>query len=223
MKVIEQASFEQEVGRVVECMRCAVLSCERFDGVKVGLLGSAALAYYQLLRGIGPVWWKEWPPGDFDFFLVGPRSKHGCEMAAVQVVRHFVASLEHPEKVVWNRFAVQHTGRGVVHVNNLLFESTKVQITECPMCTKLEDVAAAFDIDVCRVIYEPTEKKFHAIEASTKENIANGRAAVDSIYFEEEGHPSAVEVGRISQTLKRMRKHSERGFEFTGVKGVHFS
>lgn len=80
-------------------------------------------------------------------------------------------------------------------------------------CTEdIDTVVSEFDIDVCRVVYNPFEEVLYA-DLGLVDRIKQGYATVVDLTARN-GGPDSFDVAKITSTIRRMHKYHERGYIF---------
>ena len=90
--------------------------------------------------------------------------------------------------------------------------SFKLSFVQAPTSGTLFEVTEKFDIDVCKVMYNPWKNEMYAM-LDVVVVIERGKASVCD-YVLRQKKPSKYDVRQVSSTLKRMRKYGERGYKF---------
>ena len=187
----------------------------------IGLIGSASLALLQNKDSIGPSWG---PPSDYDVFVCGRWARNedtfrSMVMQVVFMIMRREGNIIHeitPNYTTYGRLGVKRTLVNV-HLTNI---QHVLSFISCPDCKDLHEVAAAFDIDVCRVIYRPLTGAIEC-DDSVREHIKAGVAVVECFDFGREGL-SRKNIRLLQKTLIRIWKYKNRGFKFLNEGGVEF-
>ena len=191
---------------------------------QIGILGSAALHWYQDERAIGPKWNV---PNDIDLFVAG-RWGNTTRLFILFVHRTlkrltragYYFAVEYKK----NRYAVPNR---IVHIVDVKITGLELTLSfvQSPCCANLREVANAFDIDVCRVIYLIHSCSF-VVDKKVQKSIEAGRATVNSIAFCSRsygGRITHVDRSKVLSSMVRINKYLGRGFVLTNSGGVAFT
>lgn len=201
--------------------RCPVLAD------KMGILGSAALHWYQNDKSIGPKWNK---PRDVDLFVSGywgSKARRFLKFVHMMLKRLTLAGYTFTFKHKRNVYALM---KRVVHIVDI--EITGIDLTlsfvQSPCCANLTEVADTFDIDICRVIYLIHSCSFVA-DRKLHDSIKAGEATVEPIMFPLAGIPcrrgwciTRFQQRKVLNSMIRVNKYCMRGFRFTNGRGIAF-
>ncbi len=88
----------------------------------------------------------------------------------------------------------------------------KISFVQSPEEATLADIVAGFDIDVCKVMYNPWRNKLYA-RMDVLLAVETGHASVCDYFF---GHdsPYKFDLQQVKSTLQRMHKYGKRGYAF---------
>ncbi len=86
----------------------------------------------------------------------------------------------------------------------------KISLIQQPCSEDIDDVVDNFDINVCKVVYNPFDEVLYA-ELATVDNIWKGTTSVIDLESSN-GGPDRFDVARITSTIRRMYKYHQRGY-----------
>ena len=198
---------------------------------KIGISGSSALFWYQDRTNQGYSW--PFVPSDIDIFVCGTNGPRefleiisGTRQRINGSNNRAAITDEHTEQNTYS-----HPGRNLLvttlYIANLHRAHPdrryKVSFIQSPHHT-LQQTVETFDIDICRIIYHIHRDYFELPDATTATHIANKNASLTRsiLLFERAGHPNHHEVKKACDTLCRMQKYSQRGYNFINTAGLLF-
>ena len=97
--------------------------------------------------------------------------------------------------------------------------SIKISLIQQPFCDDIDTVVEGFDIDVCRVVYNPFEEVLY-VDQYLMDRIMKGVATVEDLTAAR-GGPDKFDVVRINSTISRMHKYHQRGYTFDRLPSIH--
>lgn len=221
---VASQQFFEDAGTILDVLRHVV---PEEDDQIVGLLGSSALCLFQEAEHIGPKWGN---PGDFDIFVAG---KHGETREAFEKYTQKISSSMRLAFCPGAAFRLSgpHVSEVYTRMNGKKVRvkdykfgpllKARLSFIQCPDCKDLDDVAANFDIDICRVIVRIHSGRF-MVGRQVRGHIAENRAHVDPLVFCGSGQIQPRHWKCVMRTMERMRKYQKRGFTMDNSAGVQF-
>ena len=95
----------------------------------------------------------------------------------------------------------------------------KISLIQQPLCDDIDSVVDDFDIDVCRVVYNPFEEVLY-VDQHLMDRIIKGVATVSDLTATC-GGPDKFDMVRINSTVSRMYKYRQRGYTFDRLPNLH--
>jgi len=187
----------------------------------VAMVGSSALQWYQMERGVGP---RFWGPNDRDILVCGSFGATRSAFYALMstIVTNMIESGHRIRRksLHWNVYV--SPDKPVLILDIWLKGMTKAfSFIQCPECTTVQEAVEQFDIDVCKVIYHIHQDRF-SMKESVRHHIEQSKAEVCSFVFGT-GGPTNFDSIRVSMTMRRMQKYSRRGFHIVNGEGLTFT
>lgn len=184
---------------------------------EVGIAGSASLLMYQEKHRVGPKWG---PNGDIDVFVAGRFGRSETHFFAFVYRAFSILSRIGETPHLMDRYMSygRHNLRFWVFDFEIPGVLGKISFVQSPDCDNLKEVVAHFDINVCRVVFNPCTKKFWCSRRVALD-ISKRAATVDGVVFSKHG-PTDDDIVQVTRVLNRMAKYGKRGFRFANGGGV---
>lgn len=192
----------------------------------IGIAGSSPLLLLESIIKIDPKTneagyrWEHkypWTPSDLDVFIT-----RGQGDSYRLVTRRFQENLGFAASRAGLRLTGCKTRRAryarwneIVWITDFFFENinTKISLIDATGSDEhMDSVVRSFDIDICKVIYNPCTGLLH-VKASTLQDVFNGRTDVELEPIDTyTTGPTTYEAHKISSTLMRMVKYQHRDY-----------
>ena len=220
--------YWNDVTRLKRILRYILPRCPSLAD-KIGILGSAALHWYQNEKSIGPKWNK---PRDVDLFVSGywgSKAKRFMRFVHLMRKRLTIAGYTFTLKHKRNVYAFMERVVNIVDINITGVDLT-LSFVQSPCCANLTEVGATFDIDVCRVIYLIHSCSF-VVDKKVHESIKACEATVEPIMFPRGGIRCRggchhiiprFHQRKVLNSMVRVNKYCMRGFGLTNGRGIAF-
>ena len=229
LKPVSEVVIVFEIVRLTLKSMNAGGSCSRGWIENIGVAGSSALLVLEAIlrrdkdldiRGRWTEDLNKWQSGDVDVFVGGRwgSSEANFFRCARRFLRHVKLvgkSKGHAFECVehyYHRYAFPNTRIKIVDIH-LADLNVNISLVQTPNNRNMKDVIDSFDIDVAKVIYNPTTGLLHA-PLSTLAGVDSGNASVKCFEMDKD-FPSEFQVRNASSSLRRMRKYGQRGYAFS--------